>query len=351
MSLATADFMDESWRIAEKTPIIAADLAIAVLLYWAIPGGKLKKLLFASLWLFHPTVWYNSALFGQFDPIAAALLLASVILLMKGRDKAAFIVAAFAVLTKQHVFIPVILMAAASIRTLGWRRLLKDFAWFSGVVAVFSIPFMVTGHFVEYARALLFPGQPPIYQTPLMYAFSGWGSLLTYLHLHLGWNTEGFFVYSAPLLLLAIGVGLYFSYKRNITVPQAALVGFLIFIGLFYRINYQYLVIYIPLALLVAAQSRYIGEKVMALVVGLLPAVWLWLFNDSFWLYYIKPHHTEYIPFFERLGLAHNGTPDWTYVTLAMALMLLIFTYVLLVFIRWRKPFTGKKFLSFKGKP
>lgn len=76
--------IDTGWRVAEKTPIILADLAIGVLIYKAVPGSKMRKLLFASLWLLHPAAWYESAVFGQFDAIAAAWLLGSVILLMRG---------------------------------------------------------------------------------------------------------------------------------------------------------------------------------------------------------------------------------------------------------------------------
>ena len=194
-SFASSDVVDSSWRLAEKTPIIAADLAIGILLFWAIPGGKLKKLFFAFLWLFHPTAWYNSAVFGQFDAIAAALLLLSVILLERGNDRWAFGIAALAVLTKQHVLIPVLMMAAVSIRKLGWKRLGQDAGIFAGVVAVFSIPFLVTGNIVPYVTSVVFPGQTPDYQTPLMYAFNGGASLLTYLHEALKWDTHGTFVY------------------------------------------------------------------------------------------------------------------------------------------------------------
>ena len=94
--------VDPGWRFAMKIPIIAADLAIGLLLYWAVPGSKRRKLLFASLWLLHPTAWFESGVFGQFDAVAAAFLLACVIFLIKGKDRLAFLFAGLAVMTKQH---------------------------------------------------------------------------------------------------------------------------------------------------------------------------------------------------------------------------------------------------------
>lgn len=337
-SIANNDFIDPAWRISMKSPIIAADLAIGVLLFFAIPGNKFKKLFFAFLWLFHPTSWYNSAVFGQFDAIAAVLLLAAVILLWRGKDRWAFGIAALAVLTKQHVFIPVLLMAVVSIHKLGWRRLLQDAGIFAGIVAAFSIPFLVTGNIIPYARSVLFPGQFPDYQTPLMYAFSGGGALLTYLHQVLGWDTRGLFKYFVPLLVAAVLGLVYLSRKKAVSPSQAALIGFLIFLCLNYRINYQYLVIYIPLALWVAGITSFKFERVFAIVMAMLPAVWLWIFNTAFWFYYAHPEHVELVPALEKAGLYRMDTPDYAYVTLALVLMVLFISYIVLAYTIWRKP-------------
>ena len=338
MSSATDIMADSSWRLAMKTPIIAADLAIGCLLYWAVPGSKLRKLIFASLWLFHPTAWYNSAVFGQFDAIAAALLLASVIMLERGKDRIAFLIAGLAVLTKQHTFIPIAFMVAISARKMGWRRLISNCAIMGGVVILFSIPFLLTGNFSAYAHSLFLPGQAPGYQNPLMYAFSGSGALFTYLHNIFGWETSGYLNFNTPILLLAILAAFVLCYKRSISAAQGALIGSLIFISLFYRVNYQYLVIYIPVALLVASRTKYISERIFTIALALLPAAWLWLFNTSFWFNYVNPKNPWVTPILSRIGLAHTGTPDYAFVSLAMALMCLSLAYIVLAFIRWRQP-------------
>lgn len=336
-SSATETMVDSAWRLAEKTPIIAADLAIGCLLYWAIPGAKWRKLLFASLWLFHPTSWYNSAVFGQFDAIAAVLLLASVIMLERGRDRVAFLLAGLAVMTKQHTLIPVAFMIAVSARNMNRRRLMSNCAIMAGVMLALSIPFLATGNFSSYARSFFLAGQSPDYQEPLMYAFSGSSSLLTYLHVEFGWQTRGFISLNIPILILAILAALFFSYKKSITPAQGALVGFLIFVTFMYRVNYQYFIIYIPLALLVASRTRFRSERIMAIAAAMLPAVWLWLFNVSFWFELMTPKNSWVVKHLGRIHLTYLA-PDYAFVSLAMALMCLFLAYIVCTFVRWRQP-------------
>jgi hypothetical protein len=335
VGLATETMVASSWRLAMKTPIITADLAIGCLLYWAIPGPKWRKLLFASLWLLHPTAWYQSAVFGQFDAIAAVFLLASVILLEKGKDGLAFLLAGLAVMTKQHTFIPVAMMLAISARNKNWRRLISNGAILAGVGIILSIPFLLTGNFISYARSVFIPIQAPGYQDPLMYAFNGFSALLTFLHNTFGWQTSSYINYMTPLMILL-------CYKSRITPAQGALAGFLVFMSFTYRVNYQYLVVYIPLALLVASRTQYRSERIMAIVAAMLPAAWLWLNDVSFWFRYISPINSSADQIFERLGLTHLGLPDYAFVSLAGALTCLFLAYVVCTFTRWRKPHNSK---------
>jgi hypothetical protein len=334
-SAATSAIVSSGWRLVMKTPIILADLAIGCLLYRAVPGSRWRRLLFACLWLFHPTSWYQSAVFGQFDAVATAFLLAAIVLLERNRDRLAFLLAGLAVMTKQHTLIPVAAMAVIFARQTSWRRLVGNLAVLAGVVVVISIPFLLTGNFSAYAHSLLLPGEAPTYQIPLVYAFGGIGASLTYLHNVFGWETGRFIPLTIPLTVMAVAAVIVFSYRRVATPAQGALAGFLAFIGLFYRINYQYLVIYIPIALLVAARTRYIGERVLTLVLALLPAVWLWLFDVSFWFRYLQPASPWVTPLLARLGLAHPVFPDYIYVAFALTIMGLSIAYIVCLFSRW----------------
>ena len=127
-----------------------------------MPGSKNRKLLFATLWLLHPTAWFESGVFGQFDAIAAAFLLTSIILLIKGKDRLAFLFAGLAIMTKQHTLIAVGMMVIVCKRSMSWRRLLTNCAITAGVVAAISLPFVVTGNFYAYLRAIVMPGRGPV---------------------------------------------------------------------------------------------------------------------------------------------------------------------------------------------
>jgi len=343
LSSATNIMVDTSWRLAMKTPIIAADLAIGCLLYWAVPGSKARKLLFASLWLLHPTAWYESAVFGQFDAIAAAFLLASIILLARNKDWLAFLFAGLAVMTKQHTLIPIAVMVVIAARQMSRQWLTRNLAILAGVVLLFSIPFLLTGNFSAYAESLFFPGKAVGYQYPLVYAFSGSGALLTYLHDVFGWETSGILPFTVPVMVLAILAVAVLSYRKTITLAQGALAGYLVFIALSYQVNYQYLIIFIPIALLVAAQTRYIGERILTIVLALLPAVWLWLFDVSFWFTYLHPTNPWVRAIFDHIGLAHRGLPDYAFVSFALVLMALSIVYVVCLFLRWRDKGEGVK--------
>ena len=324
-----------AWRLAMKIPIIAADLAIGLLLYWGVPGSKRRKVFFASIWLLLPTAWFESGVFGQFDAIAAAFLLLCVILLIKGKDRLAFVAAGLAVMTKQDTLFAVAMIALVCARYMNMRRLITDCAIVAGVVAAISIPFCVTGNFVAYARSIIFAGSAPGYQNPLCFSFNGISALLTYLHNIFGWDTVALISLLIPLLICATVFTAILCVRRQITPLQGALAGFLIFIGLYYRINYQYLIGYIPLAILLASRTKYRSERAFALALAIVPSLWLWLANTPWWFHDTKPGYSWVTPFFGHLGLLARYLPDWVYVTFAVALTCLSLVYVVLAFTKW----------------
>ncbi len=337
-SYANGFMVATSWRLAMKAPIIVADLVIGCLLYWAVPGSKPRKLLFASLWLFHPTAWYVSAVFGQFDAIAAALLLASIIVLERGKDRLAFLLAGLAVMTKQYTLISIAVMVIILARHMSKRRLISNCAIIAGIAILLSIPFLLNGNFSSYARSVLQPGQWPDYQYLLMFSFSGIGALLTYLHNVFSWETSGLLQFCTPVLVVALLAALVFSYIRGITLIRGMLIGILLFIGIFYRVNYQYLAACIQIALLLASRTQYRSERVMAMGLALLPAAWLWLFDVPAWFKYFVPAHAWVTPIFAHIGLAHQDIPDYAYVSFSLVLMCLALAYIVFAFLRWRKP-------------
>ncbi len=336
-SLATPSMVDTSWRAAMKTPIILADIAIGVMLYSLVPGKRWKKLLFASLWLFNPTAWYESAVFGQFDALAVAFMIASFLLFERHRYRLGFIFAALAVLTKQHTLIPLMLMVLANAQALGKKELFKGLIASTSAVILVSLPFLATGNIYEYFRLVLFPGPQPGYD-PLVYAFSGSGALLTYLHDAFDWSTKGWLYINVIILVIAYIIISLLSYKRRFSPLQGMLLGTLLFISIYYRVHYQYLLLMIPVALLVSSRTIYTGERIMTLILAWIPAVWMWIYPITFWFEFAEPKHEWASRVLSHFGLSSQVFPDLVYVLLALVLMLCCFTYIALVFSRnWGK--------------
>lgn len=334
---ASLTHTDIAWRWAAKTPIVVADLVIGVLIYRYVSGSIWKKLLFASLWLLNPAVWYQSAVFGQFDAIATALMFASFLAMERKHERWGFLLAGLAILTKQHTFIPLAMMMIAYARNMDRRQLWTGFGILAGVIIVFSVPFLLTGNFIDYSRHILLGVHAPGYQSPLTYAFSGTGAVLTWLHDDFGWNTLPYLKASVPVLIAALTGAGVLVYRRRIEPGPAMLIGILLFMILFYRINYQYLVIYMPLALLVASRSHRFMEKAVLLATVLLPIVWLWFFGTTIWFELYKPAATGVIPILERIGLSRWwAIPDSIYALLAAVLSAFYTWYIIGAFTRWR---------------
>jgi hypothetical protein len=335
---AGQDFVDTAWRFAMKIPIITADLAIGIILFAAVPGSAWKKLLFASLWLLNPTVWYQSSVFGQFDAIAAAFLLGALVLFEKQHYLWAFATAAVAVLTKQHTLIPVTFMIASAFSLMPRRQIVANLGVFTGIIAAVSLPFMVTGAGGEYLKAVLLPGQAPAYQEPMVYAFSGSGALATYLHNAYGWDTVGWLNINTPVMVLGIIAGLAATYWLKLSPARSMLIGTLIFISTFYRINYQYLVIFIPLAIYIAARSSYLTERLWSVALALFPSLWLWFFNVAFWFNYVSPVYPAASTVLSHFGWTQETSGDIVYVRIALVITFLALGYCCLALTRWRAP-------------
>ena len=326
--------VDAAWRLAMKTPIIMADLAIGCLIFWAVPGSKVKKLVFAVLWLFHPTAWYQSAVFGQFDAIAAVFIVASLIALEKRKEWLIYLFAGLAITVKQHTAIMIFGMMAATLHMYKRSQITKNCLIMAAPLVVLSIPFVRTGNFIPYAKSIFLPAYVAGYQHPVAYAISGTGSMLTYLYDVYGWETLNLLRAMPYVTGLALAVVIFFCYHRRVNPLQAALACFLVFTSLFYRINYQYTVIFIPVALLVAAMTVYRGERALAIVLALFPALWIWLFDVSLWFIYLEPTSTWVVPYLEKMGMG-DKCPTGYFVVFSVTLAYLSLAYVVLVLTRW----------------
>ena len=139
-------------------------------------------------------------------------------------------------------------------------------------------------------------------------------------------------------MIIALSITAMLCYWRRITPLQGALAGFLVFISFSYQVNYQYLIVYIPMAILLASRTQYKIEKIFTLVLAILPAVWVWLANMPWWFHNFKPFYLWVTPILAHIGLLDRYLPDWVYVAFAVGLMCLSLAYVVLAFLKWQQP-------------
>ncbi len=123
--------------------IIFDGLCIILIWYIARPHGEWTALFAATAWAVNPSVFYNTACWGQTDQLMALLLLAAFFLADCDRPVLACVVFAVAGLTKYQslFFTPVLLLYI--FRRYGWRPTLKGVLAAAGTVACVFLPFMI----------------------------------------------------------------------------------------------------------------------------------------------------------------------------------------------------------------
>lgn len=119
-----------------KVPAIVADLGVALLLFRAAGTwfGARAGVFAAALYLLIPVTWYDSALWGQVDAVAALAMMAALVLLIEGWSEPAAVMAILGVLTKPQALVTLVIVAPVLIRATCSRSgrhpcLIWDRAW------------------------------------------------------------------------------------------------------------------------------------------------------------------------------------------------------------------------------
>ncbi len=101
-----------------KVPAVLADVLIGVLLFRAGRRwfGERRGVLAAALYLFIPVTWYDSALWGQVDAVAALFMLAALVLLIDGWSEPAAVAGVLAVLMKPQGLVVLAVIAPVLLR-------------------------------------------------------------------------------------------------------------------------------------------------------------------------------------------------------------------------------------------
>ena len=99
-------------RLLIKLPAILADVLLAFVAWLVIrrDAGERAGLVAASLYIFNPITWFDSAVWGQVDSVGTLVLFLTVVSLATGRSELAALLAALAILIKPQyaIIAPVI---------------------------------------------------------------------------------------------------------------------------------------------------------------------------------------------------------------------------------------------------
>ena len=267
------------WVLAVKAVLNAGDALVAVALYKLAGGGRRGRLA-ALAYLSSPTGLYVTGIYGMFDQLAVAPLLASIALARRGRPLAAGLLAGLSAVTKPTLA-PAALAVALALPRGHAERYLSGLA---GLAAVALAPFLLVCedsaraalHAILWRNAASVP-QPPVYN------FNWLASISAYLYT-LGREAAAERLVGYWPIVAAVLAPLAFAAARRSGPAGAALAGYAWFMASYWGINYQFT---LPLlALLIAWLSSEVGVRACrAAAAGLASAVSAWplLFPSEFW--------------------------------------------------------------------
>jgi hypothetical protein len=142
-------------NIIDKTPIIVADLLIALVLYETIKRDSPRHAYYALVaWLFNPYVIWISSVWGMFDAIPALLVLLSLYLMIARRYKSSALLLAASALFKLYSVILIPIMSCLIYKRGEKTKALKYFL-LSACVLLITV-------FTAYAIAASLSGQDPL---------------------------------------------------------------------------------------------------------------------------------------------------------------------------------------------
>ncbi len=271
------------WVVAVKMLLITGDLAVAFLLYKLVLeySGWRRAVLAFSLYLLSPITIYTSSVYGMFDQLALALALSSMYFYVKRRSLLACFLGGFSIAFKQTMIFAVLPIILDSLLR-GSRRPV--------VIALVALvlpflPFAVAcPHSISTMISVL-RGLSPSYTIPIAYSFNGISSLATYVHGKTGLCMmpliKAWFI---PFIVLEL-VSLRYLYRRG-NVVCSAMLCYAAFTATYWRINAQYLVPLVALAILCLCTREALEKpfcQTLVLASVLLPSFWPIIFPTSWW--------------------------------------------------------------------
>ena len=128
-----------------KLPAILSDVGIGILIYKILKKlGKTEKVATwgLALWMINPAIWYNSAVWGQYDSVINFLALLSFYLLSEKKLMLSLLILAISLYTKASLLIFLPIYGVIAIRQkYNWKKWFLSIVITLGVIALLTLPF------------------------------------------------------------------------------------------------------------------------------------------------------------------------------------------------------------------
>ena len=251
--------------LAIKAPIIAADLLVAYWIYRLAGllglGGRKRELVFAAYAL-NPLPAFISGVWGMFDPIAVLFSLVGLELLMRQRPTAAGLSIGMGIATKifPALLVPLGLLWIRRTGTSAWRSGAFGFVLGAASVPVaVSVPFLIADPIAYLEKILM--------HTKNVGQFTYW-TLLAPLTGTVAASVVSFIVFAIAYVLLLRKSSAEEPNPGSLVYYSTAVIG--VFLATSVKVNVQYLLWFLPLALLVALHGERRASREIATAVVVL---------------------------------------------------------------------------------
>jgi len=332
------------WIVGVKTVLILFDIISALLLYMFLRRFKygLWPFIGFTLYFLNPMTIYISSIYGMFDQIALTFFLASLLFLNK-RPFVSGIFLSLTLLTKHTFLYPALVLILYMLLQRYWRDFTRYLTGLLVPAVIFLVPFFIgcPNSFKIFIEAISLSSKPG-YTYPIVYSFNGISSLATYLHEEYGydmlWAIRYWYIPSAMLMTVLM----IRMVKQRLNPVIVAAIAYIIYTATYWRVNHQYLVPTIAMAIIIAIATNNKVIKAIAIATILTIALWPIAFPTSWWLHaHIKQPNQQLIQLIDKLTLMIFDTKFYTIYSLTLTIQqyLLIIAYIIT---RKRRKWTGR---------
>ncbi len=280
-------YVPVDWIIACKALFILFDTLSAIMIYLIIKritGRASKALLGMSIYYFNPMTIYVSSIYGMFDPIAFFSMLASLYFIINNKRIMGALSMGLSLVIKQTMLFPTIYYLLYILRSDGIKKFVRDVVLIILPGLVFMAPFMLCPGSTNVFLESLKKTSSPSYTYPISYSFNGFSSLATYFNSINGSNTLWAMKYWFISALLLTIIYIIVLKKKGGDPLLSVVIGYLVYIATYWRVNAQYLLPAIGLLAIALFHPITSGKARIAVAASIfIIGFWPIMFPTSWW--------------------------------------------------------------------